>query len=61
MLHKTIKRSLANIRDTSLNQHVSKGETDFTIKQKNGNLTHFKLPPQQNKRLDKNLQSLFLI
>lgn len=47
MLHKTIKRSLANIRDTSLNQHVSKGETDFTIKQKNGNLTHFKLPPQQ--------------
>lgn len=35
MLHKTNKRSLPNIRDTSLNQHVTKGETDFTIKQKN--------------------------
>lgn len=31
-----------------ISKKIIKGETDFTIKQKNGNVRHFKVPPKQN-------------
>ncbi len=37
-----------NITPISISNHTRKGETDFTIKQRNGNVRHFKLPPKQN-------------
>lgn len=35
-------REVPNISHTPLQSHINKGETDFTIKQRNGNVRHFK-------------------
>lgn len=40
-------REVPNIDISSLRYRINKGETDFTIKQRNGNVRHFKVPKQK--------------
>lgn len=35
-------REVSDIEHPALAYHIKKGETDFTIKQRNGNIRHFK-------------------
>lgn len=40
-------REVPNISHNPISRHINKGETDFTIKQRNGNVRHFKIPKQK--------------
>lgn len=42
-------RAVPDISQCALSQHILKGETDFTIKQRNGNVRHFIVPEQKGK------------
>lgn len=40
-------REVPNIYNSVISNHINKGETEFTIKQRNGNIRRFKVPKQK--------------